>query len=251
MFHDLPAAGHSCPTPIIHEAEAKKTADSVMAAGFGKPGRVSPADIGVLSSHLCGLYDIPFDLVLKLSDRLEPFFKDGITPRTLFRMGLFLHGSLQKIRDGIIPPSPDQATVPGDFWGSLQCIGMEPGKTTGIHKIWNARFLLMDTVLAGMEFETGMPGGFVSGTIRAISRASKDKESCAPPYLYGMRFQAVLGKGTRGGMRIRKIDLKDSMINRNAKIRKQRAECSSGPCYACWKGTDQCLYAVKRFSVVK
>lgn len=251
MLHDLPVAGNTCPPTIIHEAEAIRTAEAVMAAGLGNPDRVSTADIGVLASTLCGLHDIPFDYVLKLTDRIELFFKEGITPRALFKMGLFLHGSLNKIRGGHIPPGPDQATIPGDFWGTLQCTGMEPGKTVGLHKLWTARFLLMDTVLAGMEFDTSMPGGFVSGAIRAISKAARDKEACAPPYLYGMRFQAILGKAPRSGLRIKKIDLKDSMASRNSGIRRKRHDCPNAPCYACRKGTDQCKYAVKKVTVRK
>lgn len=236
-------------TPRVFEAEAARLADALLGMGMAGDRPPNAGDLGVVASSVCGLMGLPFSLALGLARRMEPFFRGrGVDRRTLFRMCLFLKSNEGDLRAGLVPPGPDEAPLAKGVWGVVQCVAANPAKALRTGRLWAVGFLLMSGRLAGTEFETAMPGGFISGTLRIISRAGHDKEACHPSYLYGMRMLVTIGKGARGGVVIKGIDPRPSLANRNARLRTTRAACAAGPCWRCPKGTEDCPHAVKRFT---
>lgn len=249
MNHNLPSASAPKPCTKVFEAEAAKFAEDMAAAGFETEMTPTAAEVGAFAAFCCVHLKLPFEASLRLAERLDPFFRGTvISKRSLFRVGLWVHAVKSSLLKGEVPPAPSQAKIAEDFPGVIQCIGLDPLRIIKTGKLWSVSFLLLNTSLAGMEFETHMPGGFISGMLRVVSCANRDRDSCDPAYLFGMRILAVLGTSGRGGLTIKQIRKKDSLHARNSGLRKMRTECPHGPCITCPRGTNTCSYAIKRYT---
>jgi hypothetical protein len=247
-FPTLPA-GETPPQWRSADRAAKNWAAMKVREGYVKDG-ISQLDLGGLAMMVCAEYGLPSHMALDLADVMMGFFPErSINARTLYRFGLYLQANRANLSKGVVVPSIDHGEITGDFWARLLCTDVF--QTTSSAKgtsMWAVTFLILDTPLAGGEFATIISGKFLRGMVRVISRASREKESCLPEYVFGMRMCALLGKGSREGIVIKKIEDSLALQNKNAALRKYRWECKHAPCLSCPRGLDKCSHAIRRLS---
>lgn len=228
----------------IYEKEAAKLAEDIISSGHGTD-KPSVSDVGVVTMYICMNLNIPISIALPLTRYLEPFFRKGINLRTVYRMGLHLYSMLDRLKEGVIEESLD---IRDDFQATLQCTGIMPIRKSKTQQIYRCDFLILNSKHAGIEFTSDIPGGFVSGVLRVISRATRDRPSRHPMLMMGMRLSANLGRNDRRQLIIKEINKQESIAARNSEVRKHRNECPLAPCWECAKDITECRYAVKRGS---